>query len=255
VNRYDEFTPGEKEYLLSELYVLDFVTKKFTKIPIPYESGQKRAEIYQIKVSEKYIILGISITDFGRIFYFYDQNLNYLYKLTKQDFINMTDIESVSTSSIVTSIMDDNMIFYLRNNSNFDRMAFYNIQEKRVTKYLGFLGGGVYDKTSEKIALLADLRGLTGIYNLDALPVKDEPNQTISGVIYSNNQLEYYSNRVNFGECLIYDTTGKLIANLGKQSFAIGRNVIRVNRALPVGVYLLTIKNDSEQSTYKFVVE
>jgi hypothetical protein len=60
---------------------------------------------------------------------------------------------------------------------------------------------------------------------------------------------------VYFGECLIYDTTGKLISNLGAKAFVIGRNIIRINQPLLKGVYLLTIKNDSEQSTYKFVVE
>jgi hypothetical protein len=255
-NRYNEYTQGQKEYILAELYLLDFDTKKLTKIPIPYESGQKSSEIYQIKVSEKYVIVGITITGYGRIFYFFDHNFNLLYKLTKQDFVNMTDIISVSTTSVVTSIMDDNMIFYLSNeNLSRDRMAFYNIQEKRVTKYLGFLGGGVYDKTSRKIALLGTINGLIGLYDLYSLPVKDLTQEFPLNINYSNNQLEYTSDKAFVGESTIYDTTGKMILRLGTQPFLAGKNIIRINQPLPLGVYILTIKDNTSQSSYKFIVE
>jgi hypothetical protein len=52
LNRYNEYTQGQKEYILAELYFLDFDTKKYTKIPIPYESGQKSSEITSITVSK-----------------------------------------------------------------------------------------------------------------------------------------------------------------------------------------------------------
>jgi len=255
VKRCIENESGDKTYLLSELYLLDFDTKKYTKIPIPYEPGQKSSEIYQIKVSEKYSIVEIDSPGTGTTFYFYDQNLNFLYKLTKKDFINMTDMVSVSTSTIVTSIMDENLIFYLSNNSSSDRMAFYNIQEKKVTKYLGFLGGGTYDKTSNKIALIGTILGLTGIYDLYALPVKDLSQIISPDVVFSNNQLEYYTDKAFVGQSFIYDATGKLIVNLGSLVFISGKNIIRVHQTLPIGVYILTIKNGTEQISKKFIVD
>jgi hypothetical protein len=257
-NRYNEFTQGQKEYLLSEIYLLDFDTKKFTKINIPYESGQKSSEIYQIKVSEsgKYCIAEIDLPSAGTEFFFYDQNLNYLYKLTKQDFINMTDILSVSINTIITTIEDDYLVFSISNDYlKRNRMAFYDIPNRIITKYLGFIGNGVYDKYCKKIGLYATILGLTGVFDLYTLPVKDISKIISPELVYSNNQLTYYSEKAFIGEPQIYDTTGKLILTLGTQPFVIGKNVININIPLNVGFYLLTIKDGTNQISYKFIVE
>ena len=87
------------------------------------------------------------------------------------------------------------------------------------------------------------------------VPVTESPKPNESFLTFNNNQLEYYSNKSFIGESMVYDTTGKQIAILGTKSFIVGKNIIQTNQQLPVGVYLLTIKNGIEQLTYKFIVE
>jgi hypothetical protein len=85
--------------------------------------------------------------------------------------------------------------------------------------------------------------------------VKDNIIISDDYLIYSNSQLEYTSVQAFFGEATIYDTTGKMIENLGTQPYIVGKNTIRFNQHLMKGVYILTIKNGTEQSSYKFLVE
>ncbi|MEI6091669.1 MAG: T9SS type A sorting domain-containing protein [bacterium] len=254
---------GVKRYIENtlypaELYVLDFDTKKYTKIPIPYDAGYTSSSINQIVVSNsgKFKIIEVKLSGANTAFFFYDQDNNFIYKMDNKDFINITDIQQITTNTIITAIEDDYLLFCLYNNNiSKYRMAFYNIQNRNVSKYLGFLGSGVYDETSQKIGLYGTILGLTGIFDLYALPVKDISQIISPDLVYSNNQLEYRSDIAFIGESQIFDTTGKLIANLGLQPFIIGKNIIRINQPLMKGVYILTIKNGTEQSSYKFIVE
>ncbi|MEI6089688.1 MAG: T9SS type A sorting domain-containing protein [bacterium] len=258
VNRYTLTEQGDKKYYLAELYVVDFDTKQYTKVPIPYETGQYRSEIHQIIVTEsgKYNIIEVENVELGTTFFIYDQNFSFKYKLGNKDFVNMTDIQIVNTNTIITPVTDDYLLFSMNNYQfNIDRMAFFNIQSKTVSKYLGFIGNGVYDKYSKKIGLRGTILGLTGVYNLEALPVKDLPKTNIPELVYKNNQLEYNSVENFIGDSQIYDTTGKMILSLGTKNFIKGKNLIRINQNLPTGIYLLTIKNGTNQLSYKFVVE
>jgi len=93
------------------------------------------------------------------------------------------------------------------------------------------------------------------LLNLDTVSVGNDPIPNTEYLFYKNNQLEYLSNNAFIGESIIYNTTGKMIKNLGSQPFMIGKNLIRVNHPLQRGIYLLSIKNTTSQSSFKFIVE
>jgi hypothetical protein len=128
----------------------------------------------------------------------------------------------------------------------------WNIPEHRVKNYINFNTSTIDVKDSLVLFGGGRLIGLTNKY---ALPVKDLDVPKDAYLTYKNNQLEYNSERVFLGESTIYDTTGKMIADLGSQPYVIGKNIIRINQPLPIGIYILTIKDNTSQSSYKFIVE
>jgi hypothetical protein len=103
--------------------------------------------------------------------------------------------------------------------------------------------------------LLCNQRGALAYLNKFIVPVVDNKIPNENYITFSNNQLEYYSDKAFAGESMIYDTTGKLIVNIGTQPFISGKNIIRINKILPTGVYILTIKSSTEQISKKFIVE
>lgn len=103
--------------------------------------------------------------------------------------------------------------------------------------------------------LLCSWFGAIAILDSQFVPVKDNMVLNEAYLQYKDNQFEYNSNITFVCESAIYDTTGKLIVSLGSQPFVIGKNIIRVNHPLQRGVYILTIKNNTSQSSYKFIVE
>ncbi|MEI6089071.1 MAG: T9SS type A sorting domain-containing protein [bacterium] len=93
------------------------------------------------------------------------------------------------------------------------------------------------------------------LLKLDTVSVGNELIMDLESLLYKNNQFEYVSNKAFIGESIIYDLTGKTIMNLGIQNFIVGKNYIRVNQNLPLGIYILSIKSGTEQFSYKFLVE
>jgi hypothetical protein len=253
VNRYIENESGDKTYLLGELYLLDFDTKKYTKIDIPYESGQKSSAMGDITITEtgKYNIVRIN-----KNYYFYDKNFIFMYKLSLSDLELMTNIENLFNYSIVMSVSDDYLIFFVYSQTGTQmKMLFYNIQDRNITKYLGFLGSGVYDKSSQKIALYGIL-GISGIYNLSSLPVieNDIASELQNKVIYQNNNLVINSLISEKVDINITDYQGDLLQSQKDVFLHNGSNTIKLNNPLGNGVYFCVIKSSTGNNSFKFMV-
>ncbi|MEI6090012.1 MAG: T9SS type A sorting domain-containing protein [bacterium] len=152
--------------------------------------------------------------------------------------------------------LDGNTILFSIIDFPFKKYYFldWNISENMVKNYIGFNTNRSID-IKDSIALLCSQGGLLGFLNKNFVSVKDNIPTNESILTYNNNQLEFNSDIAFIAESTIYDTTGKQIANLGTEAFLVGRNTIQVNQPLPIGVYLLTIKNDTNQFSYKFIVE
>lgn len=94
-----------------------------------------------------------------------------------------------------------------------------------------------------------------GLANKHVVAVKDLVIPNENYLKFNNNQLEFNSDKSFTGESFIYDTTGKLIVDLGSKLFIDGKNTIPINKPLNIGLYILTIDTGSEKSSYKFIVE
>ena len=113
-----------------------------------------------------------------------------------------------------------------------------------------------FAQRQQKVGLVLSGGGARGLAHIGAIKALEDNNIPIENfLLYKNSQLEYTSEEAYIGESSIFDTTGKLIANLGSQPFNVGKNIIRINQPLPTGIYILTIKSGHEQLSYKFIVE
>jgi hypothetical protein len=130
----------------------------------------------------------------------------------------------------------------------------WNILENRITNYFDFLGP-VSVAVNDSSLLFCNGAGVIGLTDKKAVPVKDVTISNEYYLKYYNNQLEYHSNKSFTGQSMVYDTTGKLILNIGTQQFVIGNNIIKINQNLPIGIYILTMLDKTEQFSYKFIVE
>jgi hypothetical protein len=103
--------------------------------------------------------------------------------------------------------------------------------------------------------LLCDPFGNLAQLNLSEVSVGEIRKTDTDYINFLNNQLEFTTDKNFIGELRIFDTTGKIISNLGTQQFIIGKNIIRINQPLPSGVYILTIKTEKELISKKFIVD
>ncbi len=183
-----------------------------------------------------------------------NQKMNYIYDSDMIKFLNaFFDFKHCGLGR--GYFVNENTIEF--NFGSYDEPVSYEIiwditlnKVKNLIKY----GAKTIDIKNNKI-LLCDPFGNLAQLDLGSISVKDEVIKNESYLQFSHNQLTFYSDKVFIGTSQVYDTTGKLISELGQQQFVIGNNTIRVNQTLPNGVYLLTIKNDNELISYKFIVE
>jgi WD40 repeat protein len=153
------------------------------------------------------------------------------------------------------SFIDSNTILFevgdWSNNHNYNLV--WNYKDNRIKNFINFIAFRSIS-IKDSILLLCNQQGVLAYLNKFIVPVVDNKTPNENYITFSNNQLEYYSDKAFAGVSIIYDTTGKLIVNLGNLPFIAGKNIIRVNQTLPIGVYILTIKTGTEQISKKFIV-
>lgn len=101
--------------------------------------------------------------------------------------------------------------------------------------FTGFQGAGIINMTNKKFKGV-QAAGITNIVNDDFIGVQAAG---IANIVNGN------SNGVQAAG----------IANIGTHFFVVGQNIIRLNKPLPIGTYILTIKNETEQISKNFIVE
>ncbi|MEI6091268.1 MAG: T9SS type A sorting domain-containing protein [bacterium] len=184
----------------------------------------------------------------------------YNIETNEKKYIRLKDFENwfgVSMAAIgVDGFIDDNKIFLSACDQTCDKTYFFvlNSQENRITKLIDFMPPWSID-FRDSLILLCNYSGVIGYLNKNAVSVQDNLIFDNTLITYSNNQLEFNSEKAFTGTAQIYDISGKLVADLGKQTFSAGRNIISVNQSLSIGVYLLTIINGQERISGKFMVE
>jgi hypothetical protein len=185
----------------------------------------------------------------------------YIYNLETKEkkYIYQKDIGKLSKFNELgigrPAFLDNNTMMFLVGDivNNGYSSFIWKIKESTVYKFIRNYPSSI-DVNNGSI-LLCTARGAISILDSIIVSVNDNHSSNNDFLLYHNNQLEYYSDKSFIGQSIIYDTTGKMISNLGSQPFVIGKNIIRINQSLLKGVYILTIKNGTEQLSYKFVVE
>ena len=155
----------------------------------------------------------------------------------------------------IPSFVDNNTIpFEISDLSdNHHYQITWNITDNKIINYINLIYNQSID-LKDSTVLVCNYFGVIGYLNKNKVPVKENKIET-DYLSYRNNQLEYNSDKSFLGQMIIYDTTGKMILNLGSHYFVVGQNTIRVNQLLPTGTYILTIINGTEQISKKFIVE
>ncbi|MEI6092025.1 MAG: T9SS type A sorting domain-containing protein, partial [bacterium] len=151
----------------------------------------------------------------------------------------------------------DSNILYTGISDESDKIKYnftWNIPENRVKNYINFNYARSFD-FKDSLILLCNQAGVVAFLNKNIVPVQEGLVINESYLKYNNNQLEFFSNQNFTGESVVYDTTGKLIVDLGSQPFITGKNIITINQTLNIGIYILTINTGSEQFSFKFIVE
>ncbi len=109
------------------------------------------------------------------------------------------------------------------------------------------------DVNGNKLLLCGHLGDLA-ILDFGAISVNDSKNLLSSSISYLNNQLEISTDYSITGDLQIYNINGKLLADYSSQSFVAGKSIIPLNQSLPTGIYIVTISNDKETITGKFMI-
>ncbi|MEI6091270.1 MAG: T9SS type A sorting domain-containing protein [bacterium] len=130
----------------------------------------------------------------------------------------------------------------------------WNIEEGRIRNLINLHFNQCIDIKDSTVLLCGQL-GLLGYLNKNAVSVQDNLIFDNTLITYSNNQLEFNSEKTFTGIAQIYDISGKIVVDFGTHTFSAGRNIIPINQSLSVGVYILTIINDDERISGKFMVQ
>ncbi|MEI6091254.1 MAG: T9SS type A sorting domain-containing protein [bacterium] len=193
-----------------------------------------------------------------------EEYLNYIYIMnleTKQkQYIklqDLTDIFGFKVTAFTNPLfIDSNTITFEIFNETYDKhyCIVWDINANKIKNIINFEYNQSVDIKDNDI-LFCSFSGVLAYLKKDIVDVNSNSNKTNSCIKYSNNQLVYYSEKAFSGAAQIYDVSGKLVADLGAQTFSEGRNVIPVHQTLPTGVYLLAIITSSEQISGKFLLE
>ncbi|MEI6091590.1 MAG: T9SS type A sorting domain-containing protein [bacterium] len=190
-------------------------------------------------------------------------NYIYIYNLVSKEkkYIRKKELEALFGIKSIAGIfeprfIDDNNIYTGCDDLSGDKYFHFswNLIENRIKNYIDIKYTRSID-LKDSLMLLCNQNGIIGLLNKNKVSVKENKNLNENFLNYRNNQLEYNTNKSFIGISMVYDTTGKMIIDLGTQPFVIGVNIIKINQPLLKGVYLLTIKDKTEQSSYKFIVE
>ncbi|MEI6089694.1 MAG: T9SS type A sorting domain-containing protein [bacterium] len=186
----------------------------------------------------------------------------YIYDLeTKEEkYIKLEELSNMFEMQLMgigtPSFINRNTILCTVGNSTTGKTYLFswNIPENRIKNIINYDSKQSVD-FKDSIILICNIRGVLAYINNNIVPIVDLSILNESILTYNNNRLEYYSNESFIGECFIYDTTGKMIVDLGPQQFITGKNTIPINKPLNTGIYILTIDTGSEPLSYKFLVE
>jgi hypothetical protein len=240
---------------------LDFDTKIYTEIPIPFDDNQKSSTIQRIAVSEtgKYFVVTMDVANDITAYLFYDKDFKFLFKETKKTLSESWKIPNRFIDNWEPYFIHEDYVIspariYLKSDSIVKYCDFYNISSKSITKRIKFEHSVSIDYKNNDIIIL-DALGRIGLLDLDALPVENDlPSKTIQSIQYKDSSLLLNSTSNDKVEISLRDYNGGLLFSQKEAYLRSGINTIKLNIPLPNGVYFCVIKTTSETNSYKFIV-
>lgn len=246
----------------SNLYVLDFDTKKYTEILIPFEKGQDSSEIINIKVSEtgKYFLVTIDLPFDYTAYMVYNQELKFVFKET----INHINKTFNNPSRPATwwwpyFIHDDYLLTLARawnasEKEDYFYSDFYSITDKTINQRVQFEEGGFIDYFNNDI-VISNYAGKLGLLHLDALPVQENKINPIEKTAeFLNGILTINFEIAEKADIEIIDYRGNMIYTMKDIVLQAGKNLLNIDYPLTNGVYFAVVKTLHGDFPYKFLV-
>jgi len=246
----------------SKLYVLDFDTKKYTEIPIPYDDGQESSTITRINVSEtgKYFVVTMDVVNDLTAYLFYDKDFKFVFKETRKHLNNLFDEAGIYLNFWETNFIHDDYlicpfeIWSVPEQQYFYYADFYSISEKSIKKRILFTKVDGIDYFENNI-IIGNAFGIIGLLKFDALPVENDlRTKTIQNIQYKDNNLIINTTITDKVEIDLSDYNGGLLFSQKDVYLRSGVNTIKLNHPLANGVYFCLIKSTTESNSFKFMV-
>jgi len=259
-------THYEKESGLSQLYVLDFETKLYTKIQIPYKDGTKSSNISNIKVSEtgKYFCVDMSTNlndDTLNGTMFFNNEFKYLFTETGRNIKVKIGDGSKDYYFVHPCFFNDDYLIavisekYLSEpNISTIYNGLYEINGKSLLKRINF------DEWrnicyNDKDIVICNYYGTVILLNIFDLSVNDDKSiitQNEAGFI--NGILTFNSASVDKADINIIDYHGNTVFAIKDKYLQSGRNSIAIDFPLANGVYFAIVKTAHGNFSYKFII-
>lgn len=255
----------ENESGLSQLYLLDFDTKQYTKILIPYQDGTKSSNIRSIEVSEtgKYFCVDINIpyndsTDGNSFYnnknkYLFTESLSHINKQNPNPNIGFSFERPVFIS-------DEYMIAVVREWSNLDNSelnsytGLFRISDRKTIKLVKFDKWWHLCYNDSDIAI-TNPTGTVILLNKFALPVNDDKSiNAQEQAEYQNGVLTIISTTNLSANINIIDYQGNTVFAMKDKYFQTGRNSFAIDFPMSNGIYFAIVKTTHGDYSYKFIV-
>lgn len=247
LDRADNY--GGREFHGTLIYVIDFKTNQFREI-YPKTNTTIGSKISSIKTTAtgKY-----SIVDRDACHYiFLDCNLNYLYEIKSDGWKESNGLIEGNNPFLNTTFGDDYALFNITTTQG-RKIACLNIAEKKVYKYLGFIGTAIYDRETKKLAVV-NSKGVIALFDDEMTPVQETPKLTKNTIYYKEGTLVYETSESGKMDIVIVDYLGNTIWSQSEVYMNSGENRLPITTRLSNGVYFCIVKSLSGTQTYKFMV-
>jgi hypothetical protein len=247
----------------SKLYVLDFDTKQYTEIPIPFEPEQDSSEITSIKVSEtgKYFVVTLDYLKNDQTgYFFYDKDFKFVYKETLKHLTEIwNDPDKFVSYWVPTFIHDDYLIagadyYNPIQKKHYQYTDYYDIAKALAIKRIDFYPSANINYFNDKVGISNRL-GSTILLSEIALRVDENKISYLEKTAeYLNGNLTFNSEIAEKANIEIIDYKGNILYSKKEIYLTTGKNSFAIDFPMSYGIYFAIVKTTHCDFSYKFIV-
>jgi len=246
----------------SSLYVLDFKTKQYISVEIPFEQGQDSSEIIEIKTSAtgKYFVVSINLPFDQTAYLFYDKDFKFIFKESIKHLNSLFDDPNTDIDGWIPYFINDDYLisnvkaWSVSNHNYLFYSDFFDIGEKSTKKRLLLDWASEIVVRDNAIAILFS-SGKIALLNLEALQVEQNNIKPIEkSAEFQNGVLTINSEIAEKADINIIDYKGNIIYSIKGIFLTTGKNSVAIDFPLSNGIYFAIVKTLQGDYSYKFIV-